>query len=230
MHLATFAALLFAATQLVSGCPPVSRQEDASPDTYPRLEVGEDVPSDPATKGYFINHLCISVRNIDESVDWYSKAFGLRLLFTQRITEHFSITYMGHSAGGRNGTGFQTVEEILREKNNRQGLIEIVSIDGVGWETPLTHNGLNHIGIVVPEINEAQKRFEELGLDIIKPTGDDITVDMHPYVLWKLLPEEEQKQIIETIQTPSKPLLWLRDPSNNIIEVQAAEGFDFVVE
>lgn len=73
---------------------------------YPYADPGDNKPSSPATTGYFINRLCINVRNATESINWYNKAFDLRLMFTLHVSEHFSISYMGHSHGGRNGTGY----------------------------------------------------------------------------------------------------------------------------
>jgi hypothetical protein len=84
MHLQKFLApVLLAAPQLISACAdsllPRQTESDITRNvTYPISELGADLPSDHSTLGYFINHLCIKVRNATESVEWYGKVFGLR--------------------------------------------------------------------------------------------------------------------------------------------------------
>ena len=134
-------ALLLASQPLTQPQACTLHPRQASPSNnstiaYPWAQPGDDRPSSPATTGYFINHLCINVRNVTKSIDWYNRAFGLRLLFTVQVSEHFSISYMGHAHGGRNGTGFQTSTEMNREKNNREGLLELLNLDFPGWDLP----------------------------------------------------------------------------------------------
>lgn len=47
---------------------------------------------DPATTGYFFNHFAINVRNLTSMMDFYTNVFGMRHLFTLRMTEHYSLT------------------------------------------------------------------------------------------------------------------------------------------
>jgi lactoylglutathione lyase len=88
---------------------------------YPYADPGDDKSAVFVTTGHFTNHLCINVRNATESINWYNKAFGLRLMFTLHVSEHFSISYMGHSPGGRNGTGYQTNDGDERPQEQHRG-------------------------------------------------------------------------------------------------------------
>jgi lactoylglutathione lyase len=94
------------------------------------------------------------------------------------VSEHFTISYMGYSSGGRNGTGFQTAMEMNRDKNNRYGMVELTSLNGIGWNVEGTSNGLHHIGLIVPDIEALQKRLEEVGAEIDKAFGEAPAVDL----------------------------------------------------
>jgi lactoylglutathione lyase len=61
---------------------------------------------------------------MDASREWYSTVLGMRHVFTIEIAAKYVIMYMAHAQGGRNGTGFQSGEELARDKNNLAGLVE----------------------------------------------------------------------------------------------------------
>ncbi|KAF6785741.1 lactoylglutathione lyase [Colletotrichum musicola] len=219
--------------------PRFQPREGNSTITYPYPELGTDAPADYATTGYFINHLCITVRNLTESVDFYSGVFGLRKLFTLHVSEHFTITYMGHSHGGKNGTGYQTALELNREKNNAEGLIELIHADVPQKELKSSTeqpNTFAHIGMVVPDIQATRKRLEALpGVEVLKKHGDTIPIGgkvaaatgLHPEVISQLS-EAELKQISTTLDAANKELIFVADPDGNLIEIQAQEGSELV--
>ncbi|KPM35029.1 hypothetical protein AK830_g11543 [Neonectria ditissima] len=230
------AALLFAShfISISSGCvtPPPSNGTLEFP--YP--ELGTDAPSDPATTGYFINHLCLNVRNLTESVNFYSDIFGLRKIFTLHVSEHYSITYMGHSHGGKNGTGYQTTDELNREKNNAEGLLELVYVDipdnGLAASTK-NPNTFGHIGIVVPDIQATQARLEAYGdsVEIIKSYDQNMFLPSDIANAGSLSPEavaqlskDEIDFILGVLIPFTKPLIFVNDPDGNLIEIQPQEG------
>ena len=208
---------------------PVLRRADGSQngnETFPSVVLGSDEPSDPATAGNFINHLCIISKNLTATMHFYGQAFGLRQIFTVQVSEHFSITYMGHSHGGRNGTGFQTVDEMNRQKNNIEGLLEILAINVPENDGPSTNNKFSHIGVVVPDIKETQTRLEKMGANILKNTGDPQTAEglaLFASISPKLDPKELD-QVVEILNPLNTPLILVGDPDGNIVEVQAQEG------
>jgi len=214
-------------------CGDFSRRDDtAGNSTYPWQEPGDEAPSQPATTGYFINHLCINVRNATESIAWYKQAFGLRLMFTLHVSEHFSISYMGHSHGGRNGTGYQTSDEMNRDKNNIEGLIEILSLDYPGWDLPAgtrVPNTFSHIGLVVPNITDTQLRLEAMGANIIKGAGDTFKLD-GPFAVSSgftqpgvddVIGQDETDALTATLVQINSPLMYVADPDGTIIEIQS---------
>ena len=90
------------------------------------ITLGDSSPQPPATVGYDLNHLAITVPNITETLDFYINALGFREIFTVPLTDKVSFTYLGYPQGGRNGTGYQTAQEMTREKNNVEGLLEVI--------------------------------------------------------------------------------------------------------
>ncbi|KAH6676971.1 hypothetical protein F5X68DRAFT_193600 [Plectosphaerella plurivora] len=206
---------------------------------YPYPILGSDEPADYATTGYFSNHLSLNVHNLTRSLDFYSGVFGLRHMFTLRVSEHYSIAYMSHQHGGKNGTGYQTTAELLREQRNAQGLIELVHIDvPVNTITSSSErpNTFGHIGIIVPDIEATQARLEACpDVTIVKAFGEDVTTDGRVANATNLGPaergqldEEEIALILATIRVVTKPVIFAEDPDGNLLEIMAQEGSELV--
>ncbi|KAH6885253.1 hypothetical protein B0T10DRAFT_91707 [Thelonectria olida] len=225
---------LLLASPLTSACVthmPVKRDNS----TYPYADYGSDTPADIATTGYAINHLCLNVRNITNSVEFYSSIFGMRKLFTFHASEHYSVTYMAHSHGGRNGTGYQTTEELIREKNNAKGMLELINIDVPENALPastLIANTFGHIGMVVPDIEATQARLDAFpGISTLKRYGEDLSLYSRIATATSLsakmlaqLPDAEKELIMATLVPFNKPFIIVTDPDGNMIEIQAQEG------
>jgi len=114
-------ALLHLPFALSCAPPPYTNTNTTLPYTY---IPGTDGPADPATKGYFINHVGMLTSDLNRTREWYKTVLGMREVFTIELSPEYTIMYMAHSQGGRNGSGFQTGEEMGRDKNNMAGMIE----------------------------------------------------------------------------------------------------------
>lgn len=86
----------------------------------PSFEVGNDGPADPATLGYTINHFALLTSNITVMKQFYGEVLGMRTIFSYGAGTPYEVLYMGYSHGGKNGTGFQSGEELFAEKNVRK--------------------------------------------------------------------------------------------------------------
>jgi lactoylglutathione lyase len=126
MKVSAALSALFLALALACDHEIISRQEGNASLPY-IYTPGADPPSDPATVSYFVNHVGINVANSTRTSEWYSQVIGMRHVFTVDLEGGFSIMYMAHSQGGRNGTGSQTGAEMQRDKNNMAGMIEFQS-------------------------------------------------------------------------------------------------------
>ncbi|KAL4928761.1 VOC family protein [Aspergillus undulatus] len=118
--------------------------------------------------------LGLNVRDLDASKQFYGDVLGMRHIFTIQYTDSFSLTYMGLSQGGKNGTAFQTGEELLRNKNNSGGLIKFLHFSKSATELVVPTEKtttLSNIGLVVPNLKEAEKWFDGHGVKIVKHGG-----------------------------------------------------------
>lgn len=188
---------------------------------------GPDVPSDPETVGYFVNHLSLNVNNLTESINFYKDVFGMRHLFTFNLTPHVSFTYMSHSQGGRNGTGFQTTEEMLRFKNNNGGHLEFVHLSTPGDDipgAPQRTGPLNHIGIVVPDLEATQTRLQSHGVTIWKGIGEPMPSTGYLASKYALgdasnLSDEEFALLQEVMGEFNQQVIFAADPDGNLLEI-----------
>ncbi|KAK0732019.1 Glyoxalase/Bleomycin resistance protein/Dihydroxybiphenyl dioxygenase, partial [Lasiosphaeris hirsuta] len=190
---------------------------------------GSDAPADAATLGYSLNHFSLNVKDIGRSIAWYSSVLGLRLIFNFRATEKLSIAYMAHSHGGKNGTGYQTVRELNRQKNNMEGLLELVHYDDPEADlVPSTAraNTFSHYGLIVPDVPAAQERFERLGVTILKKAG--VSAELKGPVaeafglgrVFEADPDEAKRIEQALFSTGGLDFVMIADPDGNMIEVQ----------
>lgn len=93
------------------------------------LTIGTDGPAPPATIGYTINHFALLVNNLTATRRFYGDILGMRHIFTFQASPTYSVMYMGHAQGGKNGTGYMTGAELFAQKDNIEGLIEFVYLE-----------------------------------------------------------------------------------------------------
>ncbi|KAL4807860.1 hypothetical protein BDV18DRAFT_159070 [Aspergillus unguis] len=196
---------------------------------------GNDGPADTETEGFWINHTGLNVRNLTASMAFYGDVLGMRHILTIQYTAHFSLTYMGFSQGGKNGTGFQTGEELRRNKNNSGGLIKLLHFSESAAEVlPSTVRTatMSNLGLVVPDLDVAQKRFEDHGVNIVKRRGvDTLAGDSDVAVSFNIGPEStcNETEVTELVkglqQTDLKNIIFIEDPDGNLLEVIAQNGF-----
>lgn len=93
---------------------------------YPDLTIGSDGPADAATVGFTIGHLALLVNDMAATQRFYGDVLGMRHILTYNSSADYTIMYMGHSQGGKNGTGYQTGPDMFSEVYNMEGLIEFI--------------------------------------------------------------------------------------------------------
>ncbi|VUC25845.1 unnamed protein product [Clonostachys rosea] len=228
-------ATLLVASHMASltfACSPSTFSTRDNNTTGPPITWGSDTPSDPATLGYFSNHFSINVKNLTATLDFYSRVFGLRHIFTVQASEHLSIAYMGHSHGGRNGTGYQTTAELNRDKNNAAGLVEMIYLDIPDKShleaSSVRTNTFGHIGVIVPDVEAAQARLEAMpDVRILKhvggPTesgGEVAMANGFPPEAWAQISAEERATIETVLSAINERFIYVADPDGNLIEVQ----------
>lgn len=203
---------------------------EARQDASEALTIGKDGPADEETIGFTLNHISMNVANLTETMDFYGKALGMRHIFTAQISPQYSLTYMGHAHGGKNGSGFQTGEELLREKNNAAGLLEFQYFTDSTNFTASTRrvNTFGHIGLIVPSLQKAEERMDRLGYgaNIIKRIGEPgignerVENALGVGKLATTDPKEKEALAFGQDMVGFSQLLVLEDPDGNMIEVQ----------
>ncbi|KAL4805878.1 hypothetical protein BDV18DRAFT_14272 [Aspergillus unguis] len=192
--------------------------------------VGTDGPAPPETLGYFINHFGLLTTDLSALKSFYQDILGMRLIFHVQLTDSYSVTYLGHAQGGRNGTGYQTGAELNRDKNNISGLLEIVqfnvSDDTLLGSTKRT-NTFGHVGLIVPDIVKAQEYLTSKGVETLKPYGQPIQTFTGPvnnafgigeYAGAHHAAKQALMDAQGLIGTPA--LLMVADPDGNLVEIQ----------
>ncbi|KAH6960140.1 lactoylglutathione lyase protein [Fusarium avenaceum] len=215
----TVLLLAWAKTSLVLGCVPRSESPD--------LILGPDTPTAPETVGQFINHMSLNVNNLTRSIEFYRDVFGMRHLFTYNLTPHISFSYMSHSQGGRNGSAYQTTAEMLRYKNNNAGHLEFVYLNTTRNDIPgppKQTSTLNHIGIIVPDLEAAQERMEAYGVEIYKKIGAPMPTDGYTANKMSIgdassLSDEEWAAFQAKMTEFNKLCIFASDPDGNLLEV-----------
>ncbi|PSN69272.1 hypothetical protein BS50DRAFT_675458 [Corynespora cassiicola Philippines] len=244
MHFSIFITLLLPTIALACNYAQLDNfQEDINHENRTfqfKFIPGDDPPADPATKGYFVNHVSLLSSNLTATREWYSTVLGMRHIFTIHVSETYSIMYMGHSQGGRNSTGFQSGAEMIRDKNNMAGLMEFqhYSRHPTRRYTPQStpHLTFSHMGLIVDSLSAAQARFDRLGVRTIKRQG---AIDFSPereenrifagaWGIPDLGDEQAQNDFIEGLPGMRAigfgEFILVADPDGNLFEVQGRVG------
>ena len=195
--------------------------------------IGNDSYADPATVGYTLNHFAVNVIDIDATMHFYGKILGMRHIFTFHASPAYEIIYMGYSHGGKNGTGFQSGNELYNEKNNIEGLIEFLYLKDCDNGTssvpkPSTKrpNTFSHIGLIVPDIMATQSRMEQYGVNILKRAGDSVKPETPKgrdiaNAFGFGSSQEEAKAALAGIKVLGfNEFLIVTDPDGNLLEIQ----------
>ncbi|OAL05174.1 Glyoxalase/Bleomycin resistance protein/Dihydroxybiphenyl dioxygenase [Phaeosphaeriaceae sp. SRC1lsM3a] len=120
----------------------------------------------PAIHNHAVNHIAISVPDLDAAVHWYSILFGFKKIRPNKVTDRdatpnapifriygdtlrkVKIAYLGTG----NGVGFEIFEFI--EPRHREPETE---------DFEYTRAGVYHICVTVTDVEDAIKRVEEMG-------------------------------------------------------------------
>ncbi len=102
----------------------------------------------------------IVVRNIDETIEFYEKAFGFGP-YEIKYVDYSDATYYGKPAGYRGKRAFFHLGPIEIE------LIELVDGKTIHEDFLKKHGeGLNHIGFEVKDLGKSRENAEEAGFQI----------------------------------------------------------------
>lgn len=134
-------------------------------------------PSDE-TRGFVFNQTMLRIKDPSASIAFYRKIMGMQLVKAIPF-EAFSFTlyFMGYVAGPEDFP--ESEQERLDHAFGQPAMLELTH----NWGTesapgPVYHDGnaqpqgFGHIGFCVPDVEEACRRFERLGVEFVKRPDD----------------------------------------------------------
>lgn len=154
----------------------------------------------------------------------------------------FEVVYLGFPSGGRNGSGYQTPQEMFREKNNMQGLLEFVWIAPDATDPPrekpvastAKSNTISHLGLIVPDMTVARKRIMNAGVKVLADVGSSGAERLNHPILeaygFGLIPplpnyaDLRREAIKALVASGGNTFLIIEDPDGNMVEVQPKES------
>ncbi|BFZ55946.1 hypothetical protein PYCC9005_002987 [Savitreella phatthalungensis] len=127
------------------------------------------------TIGYNLNHTCIRVKDLEESLHFYRDLMGMRSIFYVD-SNSFVVYYLGYPKRGHQQTG----QEILNERLQKSGLLELIYVknadDNARFDGNRTvhpyHTGFCHLGFCVPNVPATMRRLKDAGVKVVKDVGE----------------------------------------------------------
>ena len=163
-----------------------------------------------ATKGFVMNQTMLRVKDPKRSVEFYSNVLGMTMLDSYKFPAmKFSLYFMGYLEEN------ETIPDDRAERSewlfSRHALVELTHNWGTESDPEFKGyhdgnrepHGFGHIGISVPDVYEACKRFEDLEVEFVKRPDDGsmkgLAFIKDPDGYWiEILNPKVLKQIVST--------------------------------
>ncbi|MBA1249022.1 MULTISPECIES: lactoylglutathione lyase [Pseudomonas] len=145
---------------------------------------GVTAQPDAATAEYVYNHTMIRVKDIEKTLDFYTRVLGFTMLEKKDFPAgKFSLYFLALIA---DKSQIPTdPEERHRWRKSLSGLLELTHNHGTEDDPDFTYHsgnsdprGFGHLCVAVPDIHAACARFEELGVTFQKRLTDGSMKDI----------------------------------------------------
>ncbi|CAL8080975.1 unnamed protein product [Orchesella dallaii] len=132
---------------------------------------------DAATQDFMFQQTMYRIKDPRRSLEFYTKVLGMTLLVKKDFpAAKFSLYFMG----------YEPKEDVPKDPSERatwamtrKATLELTHNWGTEYNPEQSYNignkdgiGYGHIGILVPDVYEACKRFEENGVEFVKKPDD----------------------------------------------------------
>ena len=160
-----------------------------------------------ATQGYVMQQTMLRIKDPKPSLDFYQNVLGMKLLGKYDFPKmEFTLYFLGYEQDMPTGSDKEKAQWVFR----RPALIELTHNWGTENDDSFTgyHSGndepkgFGHIGISVPDVYAACKRFAKYDVEFVKKPDDG----------------------------PMKGLAFIKDPDGYWIEILSAEGITEIIE
>lgn len=146
---------------------------------FPEIEEMRHRP-DAATQDFVFNQTMIRIKDPQRSIAFYTEVLGMSLLKRFDFPEmSFSLYFMAYvrsedkpvPSGAKDRAIYTFRQKATLELTHNWGTESDSSFDGYhdGNDEP---RGFGHIGLSVPDVYEACRRFDELGVEFVKRPDD----------------------------------------------------------
>lgn len=155
---------------------------------------GVTAKPDVATADFVYNHTMIRVKDLQKSLDFYTRVLGFTLLEKKDFPEaEFSLYFLALIADKSQIPADPAARHQWRK--SIPGVLELTYNHGTEQDPEFTYHsgnsdprGFGHLCVSVPDIKAACQRFEELGVDFQKRLTDgrmrDISFIKDPDGYW----------------------------------------------
>lgn len=133
----------------------------------------------PETRDFVFNQTMLRIRNPQASLDFYTRVLGMTLIQQLDFPEAaFSLYFLAYVRGSDE---LLPADRVARTAYafEQKAVLELTHNHGTEGEPAFAyHNGnteprgFGHIGIAVPDVEAACRRFEALGVSFIKRPAD----------------------------------------------------------
>lgn len=132
---------------------------------------------EPETQDYILQQTMFRIKDPKVSLDFYTRIMGMRLLKKLDFPEmKFTLYFVGYE----NSADIPEDDtERTRWTFSRKATLELTHNWGTENDTEAKYHsgnteprGFGHIGIMVPNVERASERFEELGVKFVKKPND----------------------------------------------------------
>ena len=131
------------------------------------------------TEEFVFNQTMMRIKDPKISLDFYQRILGMTLLKTLDFPEmKFTLYFLGYLREENQpvpGDAVKRTEYVF----NQKALLELTHNWGTESDDSFSYHdgnseprGFGHIGISVPDVYQASKRFEELGVEFVKKPDD----------------------------------------------------------
>ena len=135
---------------------------------------------DAETRQYRLNHTMVRIKDPEKSLDFYTRALGMRLIRRLDFEDmQFTLYFLGYVPEGRESEVPSDPQERTTYNFGREALIELTHNWGDekdpqkqfhnGNEEP---KGYGHIGVAVPDVDRACERLDQMGVAFQKRPND----------------------------------------------------------
>ncbi|RPA74882.1 glyoxalase [Ascobolus immersus RN42] len=165
----------------------------------PQLNAATDIP---AALKYRLNHTMVRVKDIEKSLLFYTSTMGMSVLRKlENPDAKFDLYFLGYRPAYAS-----TVEEGEEGVTGREGILELTynygseNDDSVVYHTGNTEpKGYGHVCVSVDDLDEAVKRFDDLGVKwqkrLEQGSMKDVAFLLDPDGYWiELIQNEELKR------------------------------------